>query len=287
MTIQEAKIYIQSELLGFYPENEIFGLTKIIFSDAFNISTIDLLVKKNNILEVEQQKKLNEIISKLKNNEPIQYILGFTEFYGLKFNVNDNVLIPRQETEELVDLIISENKNKKNLKVLDIGTGSGCIAISLAKNILNSKVYTIDISKDAIKLAKTNSLENNTQITFIQKDILKEKNINIVDKYDIIVSNPPYVTVSEKKLMNKNVLEFEPELALFVEDNNALIFYKKITEFATKHLTKNGKLYFEINEKFGNETKEVLHSYNFKNIKLIKDINGKNRIVCGELFFNS
>ena len=283
MTIQETKIYIQTELFNFYPENEILGLTKIIFSDVFNVSTTDLIIKKDSVLNLEQQKQLFEIVLRLKNNEPIQYIIGFTEFYGLKFRVDNNVLIPRQETEELVDLIIADHDKLENLTVLDIGTGSGCIAISLAKNLRNAKLSAIDINKNAINLAKSNSLVNNVQISYNQYNILEWEDNNKYPKFDIIVSNPPYVMVSEKKLMQKNVLDFEPELALFVDDNNPLVFYKKITEFSLKHLNEKGKLYFEINEQFGLETKEFMEFCKFKNVEIIKDINGKDRIVKGSL----
>jgi len=283
MTNKEAKIHIRTELNDFYPENEISGFIKIIFSDVFNISTIDLLMKENEVFKEEDFQKLKEIIFRLKEFEPIQYIVGFTEFYGLKFKLNKNVLIPRPETEELVDLIIKENKNVPNLNILDIGTGSGSIAISLTKNIKQSKVFAIDVSKEAIEVAKINSLENNVQITFVQQDILN-KNIDLgLTNFDIIVSNPPYVTNSEKELMEKNVLNFEPKLALFVEDNNPLIFYKTITEFASKNLNKGGKLYFEINEMFGKEVKTLIQSYNFKSVEIIKDINGKDRIVTGNI----
>lgn len=282
MTIHEAKVYIRFELSGFYSKNEIFGLSKIIFSDVFNISSINMLMKEKDTLPQKDIEILKKIVSRLKNNEPIQYIIEKTEFYGLKFNVNKHVLIPRQETEELVDLIILENIAKQNLKILDIGTGSGCIAISLSKNIKTSQVSALDISKDALKIAKTNSFENNTHISFIQEDILS-KNIFINNKFDIIVSNPPYVTNSEKDLIEQNVLAFEPELALFVKDNKPLIFYEQITNFASKNLNKNGKLYFEINENFGNDVQLLLQKYNFKNIRILKDINEKARIVLGNL----
>ncbi len=283
MTYKETNLYIRKELSAYYSENEIIGLSKIIFSDVFKLSSINLLMLENNDFNDENFIILKKIIDRLKNYEPIQYIIGFTEFFNLKFYVNENVLIPRQETEELVNLIIEENKNKENLNILDIGTGSACIAISLAKNISNSKVSAIDVSEDAIDIAKKNALLNDVQVAFIQADMLKSNGLENIANFDIIVSNPPYVTNSEKEFMDKNVLNFEPKLALFVDDDNPLIFYKKITEFASKHLNKKGKLYFEINEQFGSETKELLQNYNFKNIEIIKDINGKNRIVRGNL----
>jgi len=285
MTIKEAKIYIRTELLGFYPKNEIFGFTKIIFSDIFKLSSIDVVLKEDDQFSLPEIQTLENIISRLKNYEPLQYIIGFTEFYGLKFNVNKHTLIPRPETEELVDLIIEENKNKQNLNILDIGAGSGCIAISLAKNLPKSRITALDINKNTLNICKSNALLNNIKLTFIQDDILNNNILKTQVKkgFDIIVSNPPYVTISEKELMDKNVLDYEPKLALFVEDNNPLIFYKAITKFAKKYLSKNGLLYFEINEMFGNGVKDCMISSGFKNIRIVTDINGKERIVLGNV----
>ena len=223
----------------------------------------------------------NEILDKLKLEIPIQYILGITHFYGSEFNVNENVLIPRPETEELVEWIISSAVNMpkfKNLKILDIGTGSGCIAISLVKNIPNAEVFAIDISDNALATAKENADLNKVTVAFIQRNILETKDLE--QQFDIIVSNPPYVRNLEKAEIKRNVLENEPHLALFVEDNDALIFYRKIAELATKNLSAEGKLFFEINQYLGKETVELLEKMQFKNSELRKDIYGNDRMIA-------
>jgi release factor glutamine methyltransferase len=220
------------------------------------------------------------VLSELKKEKPIQYILGETEFYGLRFRVNENTLIPRPETEELVELIISDNqitKNTNSLTILDIGTGSGCIAISLAKNLSNAKVSAIDVSEKALEMAKKNAEINEVNVNFILADVLKISTLQ--EKYDVIVSNPPYVRNLEKHEIKPNVLEFEPHLALFVEDDDALIFYRKIAELALKNVSENGKLYFEINQYLGKETVELLENLGFKNVKLIKDIYENDRMI--------
>ncbi len=288
MTVKEAKIYIRKELSDFYPENEITAFLRIIFSDVFNLSAAEVVLKENNKLSSEKEKKIYEITERLKKFEPLQYIIGFTEFYGLKFFVSRDVLIPRPETEELVDLIIKENSDKKKLKILDIGTGSGCIAVSLAENISDALVTAVDISEGALNIAKNNALKNGVDIKLIQSDIL---NFDKTDMpfyfqnryFDIIVSNPPYVRLSEKKKMQKNVLDFEPETALFVKDNDPLVFYSAVCRFANRYLTDGGCLYFEINEVFGAKIRDLFISYDFTDIKVIKDINGKNRIAAGKL----
>jgi release factor glutamine methyltransferase len=294
MTVKEAKIYIRKKLFDFYPENELSGMIKIIFSDLFRLSSVDLILKEDETFETKDLRVLKRVIKRLKKNEPLQYIIGFTEFYGLPFTVGSGVLIPRPETEELVDLIIRENSGIKNLRIADIGTGSGCIAVSLAKHLPSPSVFAFDISKKAIETAKTNTLENHVDISFIQTDILNDKLIFIDSEnrdasvaseeqlsFDIIVSNPPYVRVSEKEKMADNVLVYEPSSALFVEDDNPLIFYKAIAKFAQKHLFDKGSIYFEINEAFGKQVKSLLFSYGFSGVRIVKDINGKDRIVRG------
>jgi release factor glutamine methyltransferase len=264
------------------------------------------------------------VLAHLKKQKPIQYILGETEFYGLPFLVNENTLIPRPETEELVELIIKQNskseippepkvngaKLNSKLKILDIGTGSGCIAIALKKNLPNSEVFAIDISEEALETAKKNAQINQVEINFIQADILKinnleqlptsnsqlptsnfhlptsvfqlpSSNFHLPTTFDIIVSNPPYVRILEKQEINPNVLEYEPHLALFVEDEDALIFYRKIAQLALKSLSPNGRLYFEINQYLGKETVELIESFGFKNVVLHKDIYGNDRMIEG------
>ena len=233
-------------------------------------------------LEFSEQELMiwHTILEKLKLEIPIQYIIGTTSFFGLDFNVNENVLIPRPETEELVDLII-KNSNSKTPKIIDIGTGSGSIAISLAKNIPLASVFAIDVSEKALEIAKVNATLNNVNVNFILANILDVDNLK--EQFDVIVSNPPYVRNLEKHEIKKNVLEYEPHLALFVNDNDALIFYKKITELAKINLSQNGQLFFEINQYLGKETKELLENLDFKKVILKKDIYGNDRMILCEI----
>ncbi len=283
MTVYSAKEFIKSQLQDIYPLTEISAFSRIIFTDIFNISVVSQISDKDKKLNSEEINKIKIVVERLKKFEPLQYIVGKTEFYGLIFWVDKNVLIPRQETEELVDLIIKENKINKELNILDIGTGSGCIAITLAKTFSKSKIFAIDISNEALKIAKRNAEFNNVNIDFINTDIFNDDIFNDDILFDIIVSNPPYVTEKEKQLMNKNVLDFEPSTALFVSDSEPLRFYKRIAEFSKQKLNKTGKLYFEINENYGNEMSQLLNSMNFKNIRIIKDLNEKDRISVAEI----
>jgi release factor glutamine methyltransferase len=211
--------------------------------------------------------------------EPIQYILGETEFYGLKLNVNPAVLIPRPETEELVDWILKIN-SIRNAKILDIGTGSGCIALALKNHLKEGEISGVDISENALKVARENALQNHLNVNFFQSDILKWKESEW-DKFDIVVSNPPYVRMSEKAKMNDNVLHYEPDSALFVSDQDPLVFYRAIAAFASQYLNKNGFLFFEINEYLGEEMKVLMEGFGFESIEIRKDINSKNRMAFG------
>ena len=281
INIKKVISFIKSELKEFYPMSEIDSFVYLIFEQLFNYSRTRLLISQDvEILEDSYQNILN-IIRDLKLYKPIQYILGKTIFYNLTFNVTPGVLIPRPETEELVDWIIKENPDKYN-RILDIGTGSGCIAISLAKNLPESVVYASDISSEALTVTKKNSKLNTVDIQIMQLDILNS-DTQLNEKFDIIVSNPPYITEKEKKLMHKNILDFEPELALFVSNNNPLLFYKAIIDFGMNHLNPGGKIYFEVNESFGKETALLLEERAFRDISLKKDINGKDRMLRGIL----
>ena len=293
MNIKEDQIYAKDNLKFHFEKNELSGLLRIIFEDAFNINQIKLIADANESFDSENFKKLKNIIKRLKNNEPIQYIIGTAEFYGCKFKVNKNVLIPRPETEELVDLIINKTKNNnKTLRIIDVGTGSGCIAVSLAKNIINTDTYALDISNKALETASENAIKNSVKIIFIKADILNYQILSSVPnlledserlKFDIIVSNPPYVKQSEKKILHKRVLDYEPENAIFVSDENHLIFYDAIANFALKNMSATGRLFVEINENHGNEIVELFKNKGFNNIILINDINGKNRF-CSSTF---
>ncbi|MEO8796210.1 MAG: peptide chain release factor N(5)-glutamine methyltransferase, partial [Daejeonella sp.] len=249
------------------------------------INRSEYLSQKNEPVDMMVETSLISILDELKTGKPLQYILGETEFYDLPFKVNPSVLIPRPETEELVDWIIKDLLSRKQTKpeILDIGTGSGCIPIALKKNIPEAKVSAIDISGAALETAIKNSVLNKVEVKFHLHDILNTESGFFNDsEFDIVVSNPPYVTLSEKNLMHQNVLEHEPHLALFVDDNDPLIFYKAITKFASAHLKKDGVLYLEINENLGGETVSLLKGFGFKNVELRKDLPGKDRMIRAE-----
>lgn len=280
MLFKNYKTLFLKDLISIYDDKEIESFFYLILEKKHQLQRIDLALNPELELNESQLQEWNAILNQLKNQKPIQYILQETYFYGLPFYVDKNVLIPRPETEELVELIISKNLNfqqSNNLKILDIGTGSGCIAIAIAKNIPNASVFAIDVSQNALEIAKRNAQLNEVEVTFLQKNILEMDDLK--QQFDIIVSNPPYVRHLEKAEINKNVLEYEPHLALFVEDNDALLFYKKIAVLAKKRLTKCGQLYFEINQYLGAATVELVQSYGFVNIELKKDIYGNDRMI--------
>jgi len=284
MQILNFKKQFFSELSEIYLETEIQSFFNILIEFQLNLSRIEVALQPDLEISEIAITFLQKAISELKINTPIQYIVGETEFYGLKFNVNENVLIPRPETEELIDWILENAKLKTQnpkLKILDIGTGSGCIAISLAKNLSNTDVFALDISSEALKIAKKNAQLNKVDIYFSEIDILNT--VDLPEKYNVIVSNPPYVRELEKELMQQNVLAHEPHLALFVKDNNPLLFYDRIAELAKKHLSKNGSLYFEINQYLGNKTVELLKQKGFQNVKLKKDLFGFDRMIKADV----
>lgn len=277
MLIQEFKRHFFQELSGLYPETEIQSFFNILVEFKLHLSRIELALQHNFELHDDDFLFLQNVLSELKYQIPIQYIIGETEFYGLPFKVDKNVLIPRPETEELVEWIVQNHKNQHNIKILDIGSGSGCIAISLAKNLPKAKVSAIDISAEALNVAKNNAALNQVNVNFINSDILTI--VELPDVFDIIVSNPPYVRELEKDQMQQNVLANEPHIALFVKNENPLLFYDKIAELAKNHLTENGVLYFEINQYLGNETVKLLKTKGFKNIEVKKDIYGVDRMM--------
>ncbi|MDI1305788.1 MAG: peptide chain release factor N(5)-glutamine methyltransferase [bacterium] len=280
MKIKEYRTQFIDALTPIYDAGEAESFFYLILEEKKQLKRIDLALHPDLAFSEEEIVVLNSILEQLQQEIPIQYLLGKTSFYGLDFEVNENVLIPRPETEELVEWVLSNNliiQKSKNLKILDIGTGSGCIAISLAKNIPNAQVFAIDISQKALATAQKNAQINIVTVTFINQNILETEDLN--QQFDIIVSNPPYVRNLEKEEIKKNVLDNEPHLALFVEDNDALIFYKKIAELAQKNLVPNGQLYFEINQYLGKEMVELLEKMNFAAIELRKDIYGNDRMM--------
>lgn len=268
--------YIKEKLSAYYSPAEIKIFTRFIFENEFQIPFSDIVACKINHLSDSEALKIEEIVSRLKNYEPIQYILGKTEFYTLPFLVNDSVLIPRPETEELVEWIITDF-NGRAPKILDMGTGSGCIAITLAKKLPGATVCAWDVSAEALDVACENARLNAVSVQFDRVNVLER--IHCAEKFDVIVSNPPYITVSEKRDMEVNVLRFEPHDALFVPDENALLFYEKISEIALQNLLPQGQLFFEINRAKGEEVAHLLRSKGFEKIEVRKDISGNQRMV--------
>lgn len=280
MKIKEYRTLFIDELTAIYDAGEAESFFYLILEEKRNLKRIDLALHPDLVFSAEQMIIWNSILEQLKQEIPVQYLLGKTSFYGLDFEVNENVLIPRPETEELVEWILESQKSKvesQKIRILDIGTGSGCIAISLAKNLPHATVFAIDVSEKALATAKINAKNNSEDVTFINQNILETDDLK--QQFDVIVSNPPYVRHLEKAEIKKNVLDNEPHLALFVADNDALIFYKKIAELAQKNLSKNGQLFFEINQYLGKEMVDLLEKMNFKNIELRKDIYGNDRMI--------
>jgi len=282
LKIKDLRANFTKDLSGIYDNEEILSFFYILSEKELGLKRVDVALHLDRTLSNAEFIQFEEAKKRLHNQEPIQYILGDTYFYGMLFVVNEHVLIPRPETEELVEYIINEHKNsKKGLKILDVGTGSGCIAISLAKNLEKSEVYGVDISTKAIEVAKKNAQKNDVAVTFIKQDILAQE--KLFQEFDIIVSNPPYVRELEKEEMKSNVLDNEPHQALFVSDENPLVFYKKITELASTSLKDNGALYFEINQYLGEQTVRMVKEFEFKNIELHKDLFGNDRMVFAYL----
>lgn len=268
-------IYIKNSLEGHYPETEITSLSRIIIEHILQRQFSPLLLDRE--AGDEERHTVKDIVEKLKNREPIQHILGETTFYSLPFYVNRHVLVPRPETEELVELILKDADKNGELNILDIGTGSGAIAIALAKHLPKAKVEAWDISPAAIAKARKNALRNEVDITLTEIDVFSE--LPNDKQYDIIVSNPPYVLESEKAEMDKNVLDYDPHLALFVSDDDPLLFYRRIAEVGRDLLVPSGKLYFEINRSQGLNTVNMLEGMNYQNIELFKDISQCDRMI--------
>ena len=263
--------YFKIALANRFDEREVSAWAYLSINHLLGFSKSACILRANEPLTEATQNQFLQIVEELKSEKPIQYILGVTDFCGLTIKVNENVLIPRPETEELVDWILQDEFNS----ALDVGTGSGCIAIALAKNTAAS-INAIDVSNKALKLAEENAKLNGVVINFLQKDILETTSLK---KLDVIVSNPPYVLDEEKNKMQKNVVAYEPHLAVFVSDNHPLVFYEKIGQLATKSLNCSGKLFFEINEQYGQEIIALLTDLGFVNIELKKDINDKDRMI--------
>tara|TARA_A100000164_G_scaffold233789_1_gene207559 strand:- start:1354 stop:2196 length:843 start_codon:yes stop_codon:yes gene_type:complete len=274
MTLQDFKLKMISELSSIYEMDELNSIFNLLSEDYLKIPRSKILLSNETYLNESNQILFLSALERLKTHEPIQYVLGKTSFMDLEFKVNSSVLIPRPETEELVRLMLKEDLDGK--EILDIGTGSGCIAISLAKNLPNAKVSALDISKDALEVAKENAMLNNVSIEFIHADIFEFQSEK---KYDIIVSNPPYVLESEKVLMKQNVLSYEPELALFVDDVSPLKYYESILNFSLNNLHSQGQIFFETNENYKYELNKLAQNYEYNIIEFKLDNHKKNRFL--------
>ena len=277
--LREIKKQYQKELAAFYGEQEAGSLMNVLVNHFFGLSRVDMSLKPDFRLTETEILKLHFAVKDLKNEKPVQYIIGETEFSGLKLKVTPDVLIPRPETEEMVELIVKDTLGKEKLKILDVGTGSGCIALALKKKLPFSVITALDVSNAALEVAKENSRLNKLDIELKNIDILDISSWQKLDRFDLIVSNPPYVTEEDKVLMKKNVTDFEPHLALFVTNEDPLLFYRVIAEFAINHLIEGGSLWFEINENLGDEVLSLLQEKGFVNMALHADLFGRARFV--------
>jgi len=278
--MNEIITYIRKSLETQYPPEEIHSLTQWILEKTCNLPRHQQIWRKDKELSHTEKQTIQMIVQRLQNSEPIQYIFGETEFYGIPFKISPDVLIPRPETEELVHRIVQE-QTASNLRILDIGTGSGCIAITLAKQLTEPNVYALDNSEEALKIAQLNAQLNQVTVQFIQADIFST---NLPDSlllpvFDLIVSNPPYVTMREKATLNPNVSDYEPHQALFVPDDDPIRFYHRIAELGWEKLNVNGSLYFEINAFYGEKISRILHQKGYRDIKLTHDLSGKERFI--------
>ncbi|MEM9052852.1 MAG: peptide chain release factor N(5)-glutamine methyltransferase [Bacteroidota bacterium] len=278
-SVAEIRSQFRNGLADIYPLLEIDHIFYLVMEHLFRMTRISIHLDEKRDFEDQELRAIDSILSRLKKNEPIQYILGSTHFYGLELIVNENVLVPRPETEELVRWIIDESTNTTE-SIIDLGTGSGCIALALKKSLPSVKVSAIDVSVDALNLAQKNAANNHLDINFFLFDLINQESLGF-GKYDTMVSNPPYVTLEDKKLMNPNVVDHEPHLALFVPEHDPLVFYRKIIDLADGHLNRGGKLFFEINESFGEQIRSLLSDRGFRPVEIRMDFTGRVRMAKG------
>ncbi|UEG55302.1 peptide chain release factor N(5)-glutamine methyltransferase [Mucilaginibacter daejeonensis] len=280
ITVKDAYHTFKTRLEPLYAAQEIEALTSLVLVELTGRSRAQLKAFGDSKLTHDQVERLTNVLDQLLTGMPVQYVLGYTEFYGHTFKVTPAVLIPRPETEELVEWVAQTIGHQQGLKLMDIGTGSGCIPISLKLTNTENELYAVDISSEALDIAKENAVSNQADITFVETDILKPLPAQIaVERFNVIISNPPYVTGADKRQMHKNVTDFEPHMALFVPDDDPLLFYVRIADVAQKLLVDGGYLFFEINESFGQETSTMLASKGFKNIELRQDMSGRDRMI--------
>lgn len=276
MKLKEAIEQLRNGLAGVAEPQEVQAMIRIICEDIFHYDQVDVALRQESELPDFAQERITDIISRLRRHEPLQYIVGSARFHGHRFKVTPAVLIPRPETEQLIDMIVDENP-ASDLRVLDMGTGSGCIAISLARALKFAQVDALDVSRDALAVARENAALLKVKVRFFESDMLSPQP---PARYDIIVSNPPYVCWSERESMERNVLDYEPGQALFVPDNDPLLFYKAIAAYAAQSLERGGRLYLEINQRFGNEVKRLLEGNGFDEVRIIEDSYGKTRFAA-------
>ena len=276
MILKEAIEQLRDGLTGVVEPHEAQAMIRVICEDVFNYDPVDVALRQESELPEFAQQRVNDVISRLRRHEPLQYIVGSARFHGHKFKVTPAVLIPRPETEQLVDLIVDENP-ASDLRVLDMGTGSGCIAISLARALKFAQVDALDVSRDALAVARENAAALKVKVRLFESDMLQPQPSAT---YDIIVSNPPYICWSERESMERNVKDYEPGQALFVPDNDPLLFYKSIAPYAMQSLVKGGRLYLEINQRFGAEVKRLLEENGFDEVRIIEDSYGKVRFAA-------
>jgi len=285
MTIQQSYKQLLFQLYEMYGDREAANIADIVIENITGFKKVDRLINKQFLLNEEQLQLLNDYTNELLKHKPVQYVLSEVWFAGMKLYVDENVLIPRPETEELVEWIVKTVASRKSqvASILDIGTGSGCIPVALKKKLLSVEVHALDISEEALNVAKRNAAIQQTEINFHLLNILDRNLWKQLPKFDIIVSNPPYVTQGEASSMQKNVLQYEPHLALFVDDEDAMKFYKAIAEFGLYHLNNNGQIFFEINEIMGKQICDLLNQYRYLNIELKKDLQNKDRMIKATL----
>ena len=279
MKLKEAIEQLKSGLAGVAEPQEVQAMIRVICEDVFHYDQVDVALRQESELPDFAPQRIADIIARLRRNEPLQYIVGHALFHGHQFKVTPAVLIPRPETEQLVDLIIDENP-ASDLRVLDMGTGSGCIAVSLARALKFAQVDALDVSRDALEVARENAVALKTKVRFFESDMLSPQPPG---RYDIIVSNPPYICWGEREAMESNVKDYEPGQALFVPDNDPLLFYKAIAPYAAQSLERGGRLYLEINQRFGNEVKRLLEDNGFDEVRILEDIFGKARFAAAKL----
>lgn len=281
-TIQKTKQHIRESLKDTYPEAEAGGIAQLVLEHVLQKSRLQLSLSQQDEVSLMHQEQVESAIIRLQQHEPVQYVLGIAHFYGLELQVNEHVLIPRPETEELVDLVIKEHKGQQHLRVMDVCAGSGCIPLALAANLQPKTVYGLEISEGALQVAKTNADKYNLTVEWLQQDVFEPVQNIAAGSLDIITSNPPYVLEEEKELMRENVLQYEPHLALFVPDKDPIKYYIRIANLGLELLKENGRLYFEINERYGADVKSYLVQIGCTQVNIIKDMFGKDRIIAAK-----